>query len=86
MVRYKHPKQLPQADLQRFLEAAEGLHKSIAQPLISPQCDHCRSMQSLHEALLRTVREVTGKEVAFIQWNGMGPVKKIGTWVTRLSP
>lgn len=76
MVRYKHPKQLPQADLQRFLDAAEGLHKSIVSPLISPTCDHYRSMQTLHEVLLRTVREVTGKEVAFIRWNGTGPVQR----------
>lgn len=75
MVRYKHSKQLPQADLQRFLEAAEGLHKSIVSPLISPQCEHYRSLQLLHSALLKTVREVTGKEVAFIRWNGTGPVQ-----------
>jgi hypothetical protein len=29
----------------------------------------------LHEMLLNTVREVTGKEGAFIQWNGTGPSK-----------
>ncbi|RWA64411.1 hypothetical protein [Mesorhizobium sp.] len=74
MVRRNKPKQLSGPELERFLQAAEGLHLSIVGPLISPQCDHYRSMQDLHEALLKTVREVTGKEVAFIRWNGTGPV------------
>ncbi|RVC64053.1 hypothetical protein [Mesorhizobium sp.] len=75
MVRRNKPKQLSGAELERFLQAAEGLHRSIVDPLISPQCDHYRSMQTLHEALLQTVREVTGKEVAFIRWNSTGPAK-----------
>ncbi|MER9841762.1 hypothetical protein NKJ59_10980 [Mesorhizobium australicum] len=72
MVRYKHSKQLPPEDLQRFLEAAEGLHKSIVRPLISPQCDHYRSMQALHEVLFKIVREVTGKDATFIRSLGPG--------------
>ena len=32
-----------------------------------------RQTRVLHEVLLKAVREVTGKEVAFIQWNGTGP-------------
>ncbi len=75
MVRRNKPKQLSGPDLERFLAAAEGLHKSIVGPLISPQCDHYRSMQTLHEALLKTVRDITGKEVEFIRWNGTGPVR-----------
>ncbi|RWD03763.1 MAG: hypothetical protein EOS58_17025 [Mesorhizobium sp.] len=74
MVRRNKPKQLSPEQLGQFLAAAERLHLSIVDPLISPQCDHYRSLQSLHEALLKTVREVTGKEVAFIRWNGTGPV------------
>ncbi|MDX8433457.1 hypothetical protein RFN25_08425 [Mesorhizobium abyssinicae] len=74
MVRRNKPRQLSGPDLERFLQAAEALHKSIVGPLISPQCDHYRSLQLLHEALLKTVREVTGKEVGFIRWNGTGPV------------
>lgn len=37
--------------------AAEALHKAIVDPLISPTCDHYRSTRTLHEALLKTVRE-----------------------------
>ncbi|MET3522929.1 MULTISPECIES: hypothetical protein [unclassified Mesorhizobium] len=77
MVRRNKPRQLSGPDLERFLQAAEALHKSIVGPLISPQCDHYRSLQLLHEALLRTVREVTGKEVAFIRWNGTGPARRL---------
>ncbi|RJT23008.1 hypothetical protein D3227_39180 [Mesorhizobium waimense] len=75
MVRRNHPKQLSGQDLERFLQAAEGLHKAIVGPLISPTCDHYRSLQALHEVLLKTVREVTGKDAAFIRWNGRGPVR-----------
>ncbi|RWA60325.1 hypothetical protein [Mesorhizobium sp.] len=77
MVRRNKPRQLSGPDLERFLQAAEVLHKSIVDPLISPQCDHYRSLQLLHEALLKTVREVTGKEVAFIRWNGTGPARRL---------
>ncbi|RWP14924.1 MAG: hypothetical protein EOR00_22205 [Mesorhizobium sp.] len=73
MARTKPSKQLSQTEIERFLAAAETLHKSIVVPLISPSCDHYRSLRVLHEALLNTVREITGKEVAFIQWNGTGP-------------
>ncbi|WP_348628243.1 hypothetical protein [Mesorhizobium sp. M4A.F.Ca.ET.050.02.1.1] len=58
--------------MELFLQAAEALHKSIVGPLISPQCDHYRSLQLLHEALLKTVREVTGKE------GGVHPVERDG--------
>ena len=74
MARHKHPKQLSQADMERFLADAERLHKSIVGPLISPSCDHYRSLQALHEALLKTVKEITGKDPAFIRWHGTGPV------------
>jgi hypothetical protein len=56
------------------MTAAAALHKSIVDPLISTQCDHYRSMQDLHEALLKTVKDITGQDAAFIQWNGTGPV------------
>lgn len=69
------PKQLSGQDLERFLQAAEGLHKAIVGPLISPSCDHYRSTRTLHEVLLKTVREVTGKDPPFIQPNGTGPVR-----------
>ncbi|RJT26622.1 hypothetical protein D3227_37150 [Mesorhizobium waimense] len=75
VVRRNHPKQLSGQELERFLQAAEGLHKAIVCPLISPTCEHFRSMRTLHEVLLKTVREVTGKEVEFIRWNGTGPVQ-----------
>jgi len=50
--------------------AADALRKSIVGPLISPRCDHFRSMRTLHEALLKTVKDITGKDAPFIQWNG----------------
>lgn len=75
MARTKPSKQLSQEEIERFLTAAEALHKSIVKPLISPSCDHYRSTRTLHEALLKAVREVTGKEVEFIRWNTTGPVR-----------
>jgi hypothetical protein len=52
--------------------AAGELHRSIVAPLISTQCDHYRSMQTLHEALLKAVKDITGKDAAFIRWFGAG--------------
>jgi hypothetical protein len=54
---------------------AERLHKSIVQPLLSPTSHHYRALQRTHEALLRTVKDITGKDAPFIQWNGTGPVQ-----------
>ena len=72
MARTKPSKQLSQAEIESFLVAAEALHKSIVKPLISPHCDHYRTTRVLHDALLKAVREVTGKEVEFIRWFGGG--------------
>ncbi|MES0137543.1 hypothetical protein NKJ88_21695 [Mesorhizobium sp. M0016] len=75
MARSKGSQQLSQAEIERFVTAVEALHLSIIKPFISPHCDHYRQTRVLHEVLLKAVREVTGKEVAFIQWNGTGPSK-----------
>ncbi|MCH4560327.1 hypothetical protein [Mesorhizobium jarvisii] len=72
MARTKPSKQLSQAEIESFLVAAEALHKSIVKPFISPHCEHYRATRVLHETLLKTVREVTGKEVEFIRWFGGG--------------
>ncbi|MBZ9737976.1 hypothetical protein LB563_02580 [Mesorhizobium sp. CO1-1-4] len=53
--------------------AAEALHLSIVKLFISLHCDHYRQTRVLHEVLLNVVREVTGKGVEFIRWNGTGP-------------
>ncbi|ESX81597.1 hypothetical protein [Mesorhizobium sp. LSHC412B00] len=75
MARSKGSQQLSQAEIERFLAAAEAPHLSIIKPFLSPHCDHCRQTRVLHEVLLKAAREITSKEVAFIQWNGTGPSK-----------
>ena len=75
MARSKPSKQLSQAEIERFLAAAEAQHWSIVKPFISPHCEHYRQTCVLHEVLLKAVREVTGKEVEFIPWNTTGPVR-----------
>ena len=75
MARTKLSKQLSQAEIERFLAEAERLHKSIVGPLLSPNCDHYRALQAAHEALLKTVKQITGKDAQFIRWNGTGPVQ-----------
>ncbi|BCG79899.1 hypothetical protein [Mesorhizobium sp. 113-3-3] len=75
MARSKPSQQLSQAEIDRFVAAAEGLHKAIVKPFISPHCDHYRATRTLHEVLLNAVREVIGKEVEFIHWNTTGPVR-----------
>ena len=61
MARTKLSKQLSEAEIERFLTAAERLHKSIVQPLLSPSSEHYRALQRAHEALLKTVKDITGK-------------------------
>jgi uncharacterized UPF0146 family protein len=68
MVRRNKAKQLSEVGIERFMSAAAALHKSVVDPLISPTCDHYRSMQDLHEALLKAVQEITGKDAEFIRW------------------
>jgi len=63
------------SEIQRFLVAAEALHKSVVGPLLSPSCDHYRALQEAHVAMLKTVREITGNDAPFIRWNGTGPVQ-----------
>ncbi|RWC00333.1 MAG: hypothetical protein EOQ57_17210 [Mesorhizobium sp.] len=72
MVRRNKPKQLTGPDLERFLQAAEGLHNCIVNPLISTQCEHYRSLRDLHEALLKAVEDITGKDAIFMRWFGAG--------------
>ncbi|MBZ9857343.1 hypothetical protein LB566_26475 [Mesorhizobium sp. CA13] len=75
MARRRLSKQLSQAEIERFLAEAERLHKSIVQPLLSPTSDHYRALQRTHEALLKTVKDITGEDAPFIRWNGTGPVQ-----------
>ncbi|TIV76849.1 MAG: hypothetical protein E5V93_11490 [Mesorhizobium sp.] len=72
VVRRNKARQLSESELERFMMAAGELHRSIVDPLISTQCDHYRSMQTLHEALLKAVKDITGKDAAFIRWFGAG--------------
>jgi hypothetical protein len=76
MARTKLSKQLSQAEIDTFLVAAEALHKSIVRPLLSPSCDHSRALQAVHEALLRSIREITSKDAPFIRWNLTGPAQR----------
>ena len=72
MVRRNKAKQLSEPQVAEFMAAAAALHKAIVTPLISTQCDQYRSMQELHEALLKTVKDITGQDAAFVQWFGAG--------------
>ncbi|MER8583048.1 hypothetical protein NKG95_30825 [Mesorhizobium sp. M1423] len=75
MARHKLSKQLSQVEIDRFMAAAEELHKSIVRPLLSPTCDHYQALRAVHEALLKSVKDVTGKDAAFVRWHGTGPVQ-----------
>ncbi|MER8373919.1 hypothetical protein [Mesorhizobium sp. M1406] len=76
MARTKPSKQLSQDEIERFLVAAEALHRSIVKPLLSPMSEHYRALQNTHEALLKTVKDITGKDAPFIRWHGTGPVQQ----------
>lgn len=70
MARSKPSKQLSQAEIERFLVAAEALHLSIIKPFISPSSEHHRALQRTHEALLKAVKDITGKDAKFIAYFG----------------
>ncbi|WP_348629761.1 hypothetical protein [Mesorhizobium sp. M7A.F.Ca.US.011.01.1.1] len=74
MARTKPSKHLSQAEIDCFVAAAEALHKSIVKPLLSPMSEHYRALQNTHEALLKAIKDITGKDAPFIRWNGTGPV------------
>ena len=76
MARTKLSKHLSETEIARFLAAAEALHQSVVRPLLSPSCEQYRALQEAHEAMLKTVRDITGKDAPFIRWNGTGPVRQ----------
>ncbi|MER8552741.1 hypothetical protein NKH37_11265 [Mesorhizobium sp. M1217] len=75
MTRHKKSKQLSPAEIERFVNDAERLHKTLVRPLISPSSDHYRASVKLNQALLKAVEEVTGKPAPFVRWNSTGPAK-----------
>jgi hypothetical protein len=76
MARTKPSKQLSQDEIERFLVAAEALHKSIVRPLLAYHSEHYRALRDVHEPLLKSIETITGKKAQFIQWNGTGPAHK----------
>jgi hypothetical protein len=75
MARTKPSKQLAQAEIERFLAAAEALHKSIASPLLAYHSEHYQALRKVHGPLLKSIETITGKRAPFIQPNMTGPVQ-----------
>ena len=75
MARTKPSKQLSQDEIDRFLVAAEALHKSIISPLLAYHSEHYRALREVHELLLKAIETITGKRAPFIQPNGTGPAQ-----------
>ena len=77
MARTKPSKQLSQDEIERFLVAAEALHKSIIGPLLAYHSEHYRALLEVHEPLLKSIETITGKRAPFIHPNMTGPVKPL---------
>ncbi len=73
MARTKPSKQFLQDEIDRFLMAAEALHKSIVRPLLAYNSEHYRALQHGHEPLLESIEKIPGKPSPLIQWNLTGP-------------
>ncbi|ESZ04492.1 hypothetical protein X736_20315 [Mesorhizobium sp. L2C089B000] len=71
----KPSEQLSRAEIERFLAAAEALHKSIAGPLLAYHREHCQALPEAHGPLLKSIETVTGQKAQFIRWNGTGPAQ-----------
>ncbi|MES0168051.1 hypothetical protein NKJ87_19010 [Mesorhizobium sp. M0027] len=70
MARTKPSERLSQAEIDRFLAAAEALHKSIVSPLLAY---HSENYQALRE--VQSIETITGHKARFIQWDGTGPAQ-----------
>jgi hypothetical protein len=75
MARTKPSNHLSQDEIERFLVAAEALHKSIVRPLLAYHCEHYRALREILEPLLKSIATITGKRAPFIQWNLTGPAR-----------
>ncbi|MER9464195.1 hypothetical protein NKI80_30605 [Mesorhizobium sp. M0387] len=75
MARTKPSNQLSQGEIDRFLVAAEALHKSIVGPLLAYHSEHYRALRSVHEPLLKSIESITGQKAPFIRWNLTGPAQ-----------
>ncbi|ESW88115.1 hypothetical protein NKH47_14750 [Mesorhizobium sp. M1060] len=75
MARTKPSERLSQAEIERFLAAAEALHKSIVGPLLAYHGEHYQALREVHGPLLKSIETITGRKAQFIQWNGTGPAQ-----------
>ncbi|MER8567407.1 MULTISPECIES: hypothetical protein [unclassified Mesorhizobium] len=75
MARTKPSEQLSRAEIERFLAAAEALHKSIVGPLLAYHGEHYQALRKVHGPLLKSIETITGQKSKFIQWNGTGPAQ-----------
>jgi hypothetical protein len=62
---------LSQAEIERFVAAAEALHLNIIKPFLSPHCEHYGQMRVLHEVLLqgRAGSHRQGNWIHPVEWN-----------------
>ncbi|MER9407188.1 hypothetical protein NKI36_24450 [Mesorhizobium caraganae] len=75
MARTKPSERLSQDEIDRFLVAAEALHKSIVGPLLAYHSEHYQALREVHGPLLKSIQTITGKRAPFIQPNGTGPAR-----------
>jgi hypothetical protein len=69
----KKPKRI--VDTDRFIADAEAIHSIIISYSngLRVSCPHYQTMQRLHDALLRAIIDVTGKEAPWIYRSNSGP-------------
>jgi hypothetical protein len=62
-------------DIDRFLADAEAIHSIIIgySGGLRVSCDHYRSVQRLHDALLQAIVEITGKDAPWIYRSSSAP-------------
>lgn len=57
---------LDDIEIARFMEDATKLHETLCRPLIDLKCDHKKSLDRLHDALLQSIKEITGAPAPWI--------------------
>jgi hypothetical protein len=62
MPRLKHPTQLTQAEVERFMSAATELHRACCAPLIALSSTHSRALTELNQATVVAINAITGDD------------------------
>ncbi len=78
MASTKPSKQLSQAQIERFLDAADAQGHRRPCSWITHSEHYCALREEVHDPLLKSIEKITGKRAKFIQRNLIAPAQPQG--------